>query len=653
MNNQEITSPFPLFTDRAGKPVDNGYVYIGKPGYSPLSKDAQISIYWDSNFTIPAAQPLRTLSGYASREGTPSRAYVNQNYSILITDKYGALIFSSMNESPDYQELKYFVRNYGDGTQTAATFQAMIDQLGTVNNYSAYFDAGTWTFPEDFEAPANISIVPDPGTRFQIASSKTLDLRSRFEGQDFTYFTGDGVIDFTNNTHQNELRLIWWANPDIVDCTVGAQKCFDQGVATKIPIKGLYATFKVTSLYIEDSFDFKYDGNGATITGVSTGSDVEVIRLGRAPVSPSIDGTNPARRAIFTNAKISVASGSTYSRILSCYFATDCDLHIDLFQEDDTDQMTAFFIDFSWNNRFKGRCEAYHLWEIGTNNCNNNCFFNPRFRGTDQANSIGVYARGFSNGVYNADISNIKHSVALGGSVNFQLYNLYAEGVGTSVIGIGAIAGNAKMPIFQGIYTPDNKPITTYTGTAGHYSGKVNVNAFNHTSGSLFANSLAIQNWEYEVFSTNGGAQLFSTGDASTLISGKVNSYDTTGDLVIYDTREQHFQGRQWVNLTNSQYVNVGALSGTVDLIDISELRDAAVPFITYGRLIGRDGSTATRYLEFWALVNADGTLKAHSLIEDHNSGATAIQITGTILQVTTLNSSNWNLTLTTDDWQD
>jgi hypothetical protein len=97
-----VTQPFMIFYDRSGQPLDAGYIYIGTPGTNP--EVSPITVYWDSSLTTTAAQPIRTLAGYPSRNGSPSNIIINQSpYSIIVRDKTGALVYSNLNvsSSPD------------------------------------------------------------------------------------------------------------------------------------------------------------------------------------------------------------------------------------------------------------------------------------------------------------------------------------------------------------------------------------------------------------------------------------------------------------------------------------------------------------------------------------------------------------------------
>jgi len=88
----QIQSPLEIFLELDGTPLENGYIYIGESGKN--AEASPITVYWDENYTIPAAQPIRTIGGYASRNGTRANVYVDGLYSMVTKNKNGALIFS-------------------------------------------------------------------------------------------------------------------------------------------------------------------------------------------------------------------------------------------------------------------------------------------------------------------------------------------------------------------------------------------------------------------------------------------------------------------------------------------------------------------------------------------------------------------------------
>ena len=93
MSALSIQVPFPVFQDRDGQPLDNGYVWIGTANLNPQTNP--VVAYYDSALTIPAVQPLRTLNGYISNAGTPAQVYVDAvSFSILVQDSKGSMIYN-------------------------------------------------------------------------------------------------------------------------------------------------------------------------------------------------------------------------------------------------------------------------------------------------------------------------------------------------------------------------------------------------------------------------------------------------------------------------------------------------------------------------------------------------------------------------------
>jgi hypothetical protein len=96
--SSSIVSPFPFFTDTTGAPLEGGYIFIGQSNLNP--ETAPVNVFWDAALTIPAAQPVRTVGGYPSRQGTPSRFYsATDTYSITVRNKNRVLVFSAFDQS--------------------------------------------------------------------------------------------------------------------------------------------------------------------------------------------------------------------------------------------------------------------------------------------------------------------------------------------------------------------------------------------------------------------------------------------------------------------------------------------------------------------------------------------------------------------------
>lgn len=86
-----IDSSLPQFFDLDGTPLSNGKLYFGVSQDNPLSNP--ITVYWDAAGTQPAAQPIRTMNGYAYRSGKPATIYASGDYSMLVTDLRGRQVF--------------------------------------------------------------------------------------------------------------------------------------------------------------------------------------------------------------------------------------------------------------------------------------------------------------------------------------------------------------------------------------------------------------------------------------------------------------------------------------------------------------------------------------------------------------------------------
>jgi hypothetical protein len=97
-----INVPFPVFQDRDGQPLDNGYVYIGTANLDPQTNP--INVYWDAALTQLAVQPIRTQSGYPVNSGTPARLYVNSDYSIRVMNSDGSVVYSSPAATERYSD---------------------------------------------------------------------------------------------------------------------------------------------------------------------------------------------------------------------------------------------------------------------------------------------------------------------------------------------------------------------------------------------------------------------------------------------------------------------------------------------------------------------------------------------------------------------
>lgn len=90
-----ITPPFTTFPDVDGKPLENGYVYVGVENLDPQT-NPQV-VYWDEALTMTAAQPLRTSGGFIVNAGTPSRIFCANKYSVKALNKRGSAVYTDLS----------------------------------------------------------------------------------------------------------------------------------------------------------------------------------------------------------------------------------------------------------------------------------------------------------------------------------------------------------------------------------------------------------------------------------------------------------------------------------------------------------------------------------------------------------------------------
>ena len=159
MSALSIQPPYPAFAGTDGLPLENGYIWIGTVNLNPQVNP--IAVYWDAALTIPAAQPIRTLNGYPMYQGTPSRFYTASDYSILVQNSKGSLVYTSLNGNAFPGSAgNLYVNETGDGTTTMFSVPfvpGMIFINGVYQNQNTYTLAGgDVTFSE---APPLTSVI--------------------------------------------------------------------------------------------------------------------------------------------------------------------------------------------------------------------------------------------------------------------------------------------------------------------------------------------------------------------------------------------------------------------------------------------------------------------------------------------------------------
>jgi len=93
MSNR-VSTPFPIFNDTDGSPLDAGSIFIGQAGKNPIA--SPMAIFYDSTLTTPAEQPVKTRNGYIVRNGAVRELYSKEPIvSILVKNKQGVDVWAS------------------------------------------------------------------------------------------------------------------------------------------------------------------------------------------------------------------------------------------------------------------------------------------------------------------------------------------------------------------------------------------------------------------------------------------------------------------------------------------------------------------------------------------------------------------------------
>jgi hypothetical protein len=142
--------------------------------------------------TIPAPQPIRTIGGYPSRNGTPTQLYVDGDFSLTVRDKNGALIYNAATEGLRFSPLLSGIYDFDD----VATLLA---------DTSSGFGAGSiWrTRSEGFsyeEAPTSAvdqHVTTAGGVKLYVKPNPDGSVNVKAFGS-----IGDGVADDTSSVQQ-------------------------------------------------------------------------------------------------------------------------------------------------------------------------------------------------------------------------------------------------------------------------------------------------------------------------------------------------------------------------------------------------------------------------------------------------------------------
>ena len=225
MTALSVSSPFPIFTDIDGQPLEAGYVWLGTVNLDPQVNP--INVYWDAALTIAAVQPIRTIGGYPANSGTPARLYVNSDYSIRVMNKNGSVVYSA----PAATELisASMVSYLPAGTGAVATtvqaklreFKSRTDNILETEAVKSAFAAGATMrvkAGETFALPCN----PSSGDNLQAMANWISSNHYIEQGGNLYLEIADGlhnVTTFIDVTNGRLLDIRATSSPDLIAIT--------------------------------------------------------------------------------------------------------------------------------------------------------------------------------------------------------------------------------------------------------------------------------------------------------------------------------------------------------------------------------------------------------------------------------------------------
>ncbi|MFN4105915.1 MAG: hypothetical protein ACK4GF_07765 [Acinetobacter johnsonii] len=176
-------APYTAIADIDGSPLDAGFLFFGEYGKDP--ELFPVEVFWDADFTVPAAQPIRTRNGYPVRNGSPAKVYLKTaQHSIVIKNRNSAFILVDfknkgwdasfvVDDNETQKEVNDKSLQWVNGVATLRGFKKR-----TLTQCIAMTDGSFWNTSPSGVDDGTMTVIADDGTVWKRGRAGSLRLTS-------------------------------------------------------------------------------------------------------------------------------------------------------------------------------------------------------------------------------------------------------------------------------------------------------------------------------------------------------------------------------------------------------------------------------------------------------------------------------------------